>query len=122
MVSSNNQPVVEQNHQSPEERFRELVLIREKEKQIEEMRQSANADAVERIEAVQKEIATQRELVEAEVEREIEKLRVDAVKSAGQEAAMLVSQAEAEAQSTSSRAGQRVEELVQKLMEELLAK
>ena len=122
MVSTNDQPVVEQNHISPEERFRELVLIREKEKQIDEMRQKAKAAAAERIEAVQKEIEALREQLEAEVEREVEKLRTDAVKGAGQEAALLISKAEAEAQATSSKAGQRVEDLVQKLMEELLAK
>lgn len=122
MANKNQAPVEDQNSQSPEERFKELVLIREKEKQIHQQRQDANAQAEKRLEAAQREIQAKREQIEIQTQQEIDGLRESAIKEAEQEATGLISRAESEAQSTSGRADKKLDELISSFKEELLGK
>lgn len=113
---------VDENHQvSPEERFRELVAIREKEKEIEAKLEAARAEAAQRLEEDLREIQQMRAEVERQTREEVERLRSQAVREAEAEAQELLARAEAEAEEICNQAGERVGQLVERFKRELFA-
>jgi vacuolar-type H+-ATPase subunit H len=122
MAKPNEMPVAEQNHESPEERFRELVAIRDKEKQLQERIAAAETSRLKRMEEVKKEIEAKRKQVMDSTTREIEEMRKKAIQEAGKEANALISKAESEARITSGKSDQNLQKLTEQFKEELLAK
>ena len=122
MAKPNEMPVEDQNHQSPEERFRELVAIRDKEKQIQERLTAAEAASLKRMEEVKREIEAKRKQVTDSTNKEIEEMRKKAIQEASKEANALISKAESEARVTSGKSDQNLQKLTEKFKEELLAK
>ena len=122
MAKPNEMPVADQNHQSPEERFRELVAIRDKEKHIQERLTAAEAASLKRMEEVKREIEAKRKQVTDSTNKEIEEMRKKAIQEASKEANALISKAESEARVTSGKSDQNLQKLTEKFKEELLAK
>jgi vacuolar-type H+-ATPase subunit H len=106
--------------ENPEERFRELVAIREKEQEIEAKIEAARAEADQLLEEVDRQIQQMRAEVERAAREEVERMRSQALREADEETQKLLAQAESEAQEIERKAGERIEELIPQLAKELL--
>ncbi|HBZ70282.1 MAG TPA: hypothetical protein DEP35_11330 [Deltaproteobacteria bacterium] len=105
----------------PEERFKELVAIREKETQVRAKLDAARAQAKARLEAVEAEVAARHAQAMAQAQAEIQQSRAQALREAEAEAHRLLEAAEGEAKTIEANARERQRVLLERLKTELLA-
>jgi len=107
--------------QKPEERFRELVAIREKETQVRAKIEAAREQAQQRLASVDDEISARRAEAMAQVQAEMKRVRAEALATAEAEARRLLEQAEQEAVAIDAQVRERQRALIRQLKEELRA-
>ena len=107
--------------QKPEDRFKELVAIREKEKQVRANLDAARVQADRVLKSADAEIAAKRARTMAQAQAEIRQLRAQTLRDAEAEADKLLKQAEVEAKTIEDQARERQRVLLEQLKEELLA-
>ena len=107
--------------QKPEERFKELVAIREQETQVRAEIEAARAQAQRRLAAVDEEITAKRTQAIAQAQAEMKQVRARGLTEADAQAARLLEQAEAEAKTVEAQVRERQGALLEQLKDELLA-
>lgn len=109
------------NEQSPEERFQELISVRDKEAEVARRLTSQQEQAQQKLSTARQALADRRQQVEQETKAEMEKARQAALAEAEAETQRIIAAGQAAAEAISQRAAQRQEELLAQLKKELLA-
>jgi F0F1-type ATP synthase membrane subunit b/b' len=105
----------------PEERFKELVAIREKETEVRSKLEAARTRAQERLASVGDEIDARRAEAMKRAQAEVQRMRSQGLAEAEAEARRLLERAEQEAKAIEDHVRRRQHALLDQLKEELLA-
>jgi len=108
--------------QRPEDRFKELVAIRQREQDVRAKIEAARAQAQQRLDAVDAEIKRRREQAMAQAKAEMDKARAQAVAGAESEARALLVRADEEAKGIEAAVRERQGALLEQLKQDLLSR